>query len=256
MKSSFGIILLITIGLLSCNTDNSNIYKSKIPVTKDFLIHEWMLDSIYGSNEFNQDWIYFTPEDKFWRCSHYSQSHLIDSSLTFKDNKVFDKGELKYSIFSLDSNNIILVSTDSIIFHCTRWNKFDSEDIDRFIKTNPTKKLLNGNWTLDSSEITPTRIPSFCNELYPGSKFAFNPNGRLEIYPKDSTNKCNSYSYKVWEDEISFIEYDMFMTLGIEKLSNDKLILKSTFIPKDRDPWSEEMLKFHQNGFNLYLTRN
>ena len=213
-----------------------------------------MLDSLYGSKEFIQDWVYFTTTDKFWRCSYYSENQLIDSSLTFKDNKVFDKGELKYSIFSLDSNSIILVTTDRKVFHCRRWNEFDQEDIERFIKTNPTKKLLNGNWKLDSSQIAPTRMPSFCNDLYPGAKFAFNPNGTFDIYPKDSTNKCNGYSYKIWENEISITEYDMIMKLDIVNLSKDKLVLKSTYVPKDVD-WSEKVMKARQEGYNLYLTR-
>ena len=254
MKTTTTIILLSIIGLLSCNSDRITAFENKVPLTKEFLIHQWMLDSLYGSKEFIQDLVYFTHNDKFWRCSHYNESQLIDSSLTFKDNKVFDNGQLKYSIFSLDSNSIILVTTDNKVYHCSRWNEYDQEDVERFIKTNPIKKLLNGNWTLDSSEITPTRMPSFCNDLYPGTKFSFNPNGTFDIYPKDSTNKCNGYSYRIWENEISVTEYDMIMTLGIVKLSKDKLILKSTYVSKDSD-WSEKMMKAKQEGYNLYLTR-
>src|SRR5690606_39509230 len=198
MKTTTTIILLLIIGLFSCNSDKTTTLKNKIPLTKEFLNHEWMLDSLYGSKEFLQDWIYFTPDNKFWRCSHYSENQLIDSSLVIEDNKVFDNGELKYSVFSLDSNNIILVTTDNKVFRCRRWNQFEQEDIDRFIKTNPTKKMLNGNWILDSSDITPTRMPSFCNDLYPGTKYSFNPDGTFDIYPNDSTNKCNGYSYRIW----------------------------------------------------------
>ena len=146
MKTTTTIILLSIFGLLSCNSDKTTSFKNKVPLTKEFLNYEWMLDSLYGSKEFIQDWIYFTPDNKFWRCSHYSENQLIDSSLVFKDNKVFNNGELKYSVFSLDSNNIILVATDNKVFRCRRWNEFEQEDIDRFIKTNPTKKMLNGNW--------------------------------------------------------------------------------------------------------------
>ena len=241
-------------GLLSCNSDRTTSYESKVPLTKEFLNHEWMMDSVYGSKEFIQDWVYFTPNDKFWRCSHYNENQLIDSSLTFKDNEVFDNGQLKYSIFSLDSNNIILVSSDKKVFHCRSWNNFNQKYIYIFFITNTTKKLLNGNWTLDSSEIKPTRMPSFCNDLYPGTKYAFNPNGTFDIYPKDSTNKCNGYSYKIWENEISITEYDMVMKLEIVNLTKDKLILKSTYVSKDAD-WSEKMMKARQEGYNLYLTR-
>jgi hypothetical protein len=254
MKTTTTILLLSTIGLLGCNSDNSAKYENKVPLTKEFLNHEWMLDSLYGSGKFIQDWVYFTLDDQFWRCSHYSENQLIDSSLVFKNNKVFDNGQLKYSVFSLDSNNIILVTTDNKVFRCRRWNEFEQDDIDRFINTNPTKKMLNGNWILDSSDITPTRMPSFCNELYPGAKYAFNPNGTFDIYPKDSTNKCHGYSYRIWENEIRVTEYDMVMTLGIVKLTKDKLILKSTYVSKESDR-SEKMMKPRQEGYNLYLTR-
>src|SRR5690606_13276763 len=255
MKTTTTTILLLSIiGLLSCNSGNSIKYESKIPLTKDFLVHQWMLDSLYGSEKFIQDIVYFTPNNKFWRLSHYSESQLIDSSFTYKDNKVFDNGKLKYSVFSLDSNNIILVRTDNKVFRCRRWNQFEQEDLDRFIKTNPTKKMLNGNWILDSSDITPTRMPSFCNDLYPGTKYSFNPDGTFDIYPNDSTNKCNGYSYRIWENEISVTEYDMIMTLEIVKLTKDKLILKSTYVSKKSD-WSEKMIKARQEGYNLYLTR-
>jgi hypothetical protein len=247
------ILLFSVIGLLSCNLDSKQPYISKVPLTKEFLIHEWMLDSIYGSKEFIQDWVYFTPTGNFWRCTRYVENQLIDSSLTFKGNEIFYNGELKYSIFSLDSNNIILVSKDKTVFHCKRWNEFDQEDITMFVKTNPIKKLLNGRWILDSSEVIPTTIPSHCDKLFPGSKFYFNPNGRLEIYPKDSIIICNNYSYDIWDNEISIRENDMVLGLEIVRLSSTKLILKSTYMPKGES--TGQTIKTELDGYNLYLTK-
>ena len=212
-----------------------------------------MLDSIYGSKEFIQDWVYFTPNNKFWRCSWYNESYVIDSSLTYSNQEVSLNGQLKYSIYSIDTSSILLVTPDDNVLRCKRWNAYDPERIANFIQSNPKKKLLSGNWTLDSSEVNPTVMPSYCKNLYLGSKFTFNQNGTFDVFPKDSTNKCNSYSYHIWENQVSITEYDMMMHLDIVKLTADKLILKSTYVPSDG--CSEKMMEAKQKGYNLYLTK-
>ena len=78
--------------------------------------------------------------------------------------------------------------------------------------------------------------------------------GILEIYPNDSINKCNSYSYRIWKDKISITEYDMVMELKIEKISTDKMVLKSRYIPREI-AWTEEVMKAKQEGYNLYFSK-
>ena len=227
---------------------------NKFPLTKDYLTKsEWMIDSIYGSKSFIQDWIYFTPDNKFWRCSYYNSSYIIDSSIKFKNDIVLSAGQKKYQVYTIDSSNILLVDSSSTVFHCRRWNSFSPEKIERFVKGNPKKKLLNGYWLLDTSEISPTRVPSFCDSLYAGTKFYFNPDGTFDIYAKDSTAKCGAYSYKIWENEISFIEYDMVMGFDIIRLTSDSLVIKSTFVP--RDAWDENATNARENGYELYFTK-
>jgi len=251
MKATLPIFLLPIILLINCTSGKTPTFENKIPLSKEFLIHEWTLDSAYGSSEFIQDRVYFTPDNKFWRCSRYGESQLIDSSFTYKDNKVFHNNKLQYTIFSLDSNNIILLAHDKKVFHCRRRNEYDPEDIERYIRTNPTKKLLNGTWMLDSSEITPAGLPSFCYKLFPGTKFAFKPDGEFEILPKDSSKACNSYSYHIWGNQISIIEYDMEMGLGIVSLTKDKLVLRSKYEPSNTFRSAE----IRQHGYKLYFTR-
>lgn len=254
MKNIIFILIITVITITSCNQQQHKSKENGIQLTNEFLVHEWMLDSLYGSSEFIQDWVYFTPEGEFWRCSHYSESQLIDSLLTFKEDKVFKNGKIVYSITALDSSNITLKANSEQTYHLKRWNQFDKEDIERFIQTNPTKLLLNGNWELDSSEISPTRMPSYCNDLMAGTRFDFKAKGILEIYPNDSINKCNSYSYRIWKDKISITEYDMVMELKIEKISTDKMVLKSRYIPREI-AWTEEVMKAKQEGYNLYFSK-
>src|SRR5690606_20912042 len=126
-------------------------------------------------------------------------------------------------------------------------NSFSNEDIERFVTANPLKRLLNGSWILSSGELIPTRVPSYCDSLFEGTKFHFDPKGNFDIYEKDSTNKCGSYSYKIFEDRISFVEYDMVMRFEIETLTPDSLILKSKFVPMDN--WNSDATKARENGY-------
>lgn len=253
--SAINIFILLTIGLFSCNADKSQsiTYENKIPLTQEILISEWMIDSIYGSSESIQDWIYFTPDNKFWRCSRSRGSYILDSCLNYDTNKITRNQSTVYNIYSVDTNNILLESGENQVFHCRRWNEFDQEDITRFVHTNPTKKLLNGRWNLDSSEIIPTALPSYCDRLLPGSKFVFNPNGRLEVFPKDSINKCNNYSYHIWDNKISMREYDMGLELDIVTITKNKMTLKSTYKPEGR--YSGGSYRTELEGHNLYFTK-
>ena len=225
--------------------------KSNIPVTDGLLIREWMLDSISGSDRFLQDWIYFTPDHKFWRFSYYNNSYIIDSALDCNGDKIFLRDQLKYTIYSPDSNHLLLVTPEDSVFHLKSRRHFDIEDIARFVRANPHKLLLNGNWKMDSADYSPSYLPSYCENLYPGSRLVFNGNGFLDVYPRDSTHKCYSYSYKVSEEEISIVESDMTLNLALVKISGDTLILKSRWLHYQ----NPDAQKVRESAYNIYLSR-
>ena len=66
MKSTLIKIIICLLIFSSCKQTENN----GIKFTNEYLSsHEWMIDSIYNSDEFIQDWIYFTPEQKLYRFS-------------------------------------------------------------------------------------------------------------------------------------------------------------------------------------------
>ncbi len=214
--------------------------------------HEWVIDSIYGSHEFIQDWIYFTPKKQFYRFSKYNKSYVIDSALIWKHNRVLKNDSELFKIIALDSQNIEL-KTFNKTYHAERWNTFDRENIKRFIENNEYKLLINGKWKLDSTEIGKGGLPLSCDQIEKGSIFDFKENGRLEVFEKDSLNYCNKFSYSLIKKELSLRKSDMVMGFPIAELNNNKLTLISRYIPKKN--YTEEMWEKKKRGFKLYLTK-
>jgi hypothetical protein len=248
MKTVITIIFSLLI-FVSCKQKE----KSGIEFSDKYLSsHEWVIDSIYGSDEFIRDWIYFTPEQKFYRFSKNNKSYVIDSALIWKHNKVFKNNSQLFTIRGIDSLNIELKTSDKIYF-AKRWNTFHREQIERFIKNNNFKLKINGKWKLDSLEIKKARMPSYCNEITSGAIFDFEDNGRLKVYQKDSINYCNKYSYRIREKEISLLEYDMILNFPIIEFDKNKLILESRYIQKNA--MNEKSWKAKRKGFNLYFSR-
>ena len=249
MKSTFLQIITCLLIFSSCKQTENN----GIKISKEYLnSHEWMIDSIYGSKEYIQDWIYFTPEQKFYRFSNNSKSYVIDSALIWNNDKIFKNNSELFKITALDSLNIELKMSDKI-YHAKRWNRFHPEQIERFITNNEFKLKINGKWRLDSIEIKQARMPSYCNEITSGAIFDFQNNSRLKVYQKDSINYCNKYSYRIREKEISLIESDMVLNFPIRKFDKDRLILKSRYIQKnvsDKKSWEAK-----RKGFNLYFSK-
>jgi len=234
-------------------TSCKSIKQSEIRFDDDFLSsHEWMIDSIYGSNKFTQDWIYFTPKKRFYRFSKFNKSYVIDSSLVWQRNHILKGDNILYKISKIDSQYIEL-KTEKEIFRAKRWNKFDSEDIERFISNNRYKLLINGKWKLDSTEIGIGGLPSNCDEIQAGAIMEFGENGRLQVFKKDSLNFCDRYSYQVYQDGLSLRKSDMIMDFPIIEISNNKLILMSKYIPKSN--YTEETWLAGKKGFKLNLTK-
>jgi hypothetical protein len=115
---------------------------------------------------------------------------------------------------------------------------------------------LNGSWRLDSSEYVPSYLPSYCNNLYLGSKLIFREDGLLDVIPKDSTYSCFSYGYRIFDQEINLAEYDMILKLEISKLTADSLILRSYYLNYVDKPLSfSQSEDVRLNGYKIYLTR-
>ncbi len=93
---------------------------------------------------------------------------------------------------------------------------------------------LTGNWFLDSTNLpfsSPARIPSFCNDLYPGSHFTFTKDSMLRVVAKDSTKECFAYSYSIHGNELTLIEWDMLITFQVQKLTENSLVIRSPYMP-------------------------
>lgn len=245
---------LIVITIISCGYNTEKTQTERFKLTKEFLNSEWIIDSLYGSDTYIKDRVYFTPDGQFWRCSYYTKSYLVDSSLAFLNDKVFKQNKIIYSITALDSNNITLKSFHDEIFHLKRQDDFDIRDITKFVQSNLIKEKLNGDWELDSSELYPAIIPSFCNELFKGSRFNFKHKGILNIYPKNSTEKCGFYKYKIHKNEIVITEYDMNISLHIDSISDKKMVIKSKYADKSV-PWSDKAFQVKKTGYSLYFSK-
>ena len=214
--------------------------------------HEWVIDSIYGSNEFIQDWLYFTPEKQFYRFSKHRKSYIIDSALTWKHNKILKANSELFKITAIDSQYIELESADKI-YRAERWNQFDRGAIEYFISNNKYKLLINGKWKLDSTEIGKGGMPLNCGQIEKGSVFNFKNNGRLSVFEKDSPNYCNEFSYRINKERIALRKSDMIMELRISELNSKKLVLISKHIPRNTSP--EKRWELKRKGIKLYLSK-
>lgn len=241
---------------LGCNTSQSETesYKSTIPITKQFLTSEWLVDSVSGIDSFTQEWVYFTPANKFWRFSHYNNNYIIDSALEIRGDKIFRGGELKYSVYSVDSNRLILAEKGKA-YHLQRRSSDNFDRISNFLNANPKKLLINGIWRLDSADYLPAYLPSYCKNLLPGSAIVFEPKGIMKIFEKDSADKCNSYTYKIFDNELSLLEYDMIVNMELVTLTRDSLVFKSKWLDWENPKWTDEPMKAREQGYKIYCTR-
>lgn len=247
----YSYILIVTLITLNSCIQNQ---EQEVSINDDFLSsHEWVIDTIYGEEQFIIDWIYFTPEKEFYRFSKYRKSYVVDSALTWAKNKIIKNGEEIFKINVIDSQYIELKGLEKV-YRAERGNKFDPTDVEKVIKNNELKLMINGRWYLDSMEIEKTRMPSFCKEITVGATFDFKDEGTLVVYQRDSIESCNKYSYCIYKNKISLTEWDMIMTFPIEKLEMNILVFKSRFVPRDV-VWTEETFKAKKNGFKMYFTK-
>lgn len=253
LKLTASIILFV---LLGCNTSRSEreSYKSKIPITKQYLSSEWLVDSVSGLDSFTQEWVYFTHDDKFWRLSYYNDTYVVDSSLEVKGDKIFSRGQLKYSLYSVDSNRMILAGKGKA-YHLQRRGSDNFDRISSFLNANSKKLLINGIWRLDSADYLPAYLPSYCKNLLPGSAIVFEPKGIVKIFEKDSADKCNSYTYKIFDNELSLLEYDMIVNMELVTLTPDSLVFKSKWLDWENPKWTDEPMKAREQGYKIYCTR-
>jgi hypothetical protein len=114
-------------------------------------------------------------------------------------------------------------------------------------------RYLAGEWILDSSTVTPAYLPSFCKELYNGSRFVFDRENQLTVYPDTSHVKCNMYSYHSTGDELHLTEWDMVVTFPLVVVDQDHIILENTHIPYERRTEDRSLDDVHV--YRMYLHR-
>ncbi len=227
-------VLIVFVG--SCTLQNTNI-------DKEFLIgHEWMIDTMYGQNDFIQEWIYFTADDEFYRFSKYNKSYIIDSACIWNGNMIWKDGEERFSIEMIDSNYILLKG-EQFIFRAKKWRKSDPGFIEMFIQNNKSKLLLNGEWRLDSIEIGDNAILPICGNSRQGAVFNFSEDANLFIRHESSLDSCRSYFYQVYDHELSIQDFDVIYSYPISKITSKQLILEPE--------WSRMKIKKIKGGFDL-----
>ena len=120
-------------------------------------------------------------------------------------------------------------------------------------KNKTSNDLLYGEWILDSSAVTPAYLPSFCEELYAGSRFVFDEENHLTVYPDTSNKKCNRYSYHFDGRELHLTEWDMVMVFPVAQRDSNQLILRNSHITYERRLDDRSLDDVHE--YMMYLRR-
>jgi hypothetical protein len=118
---------------------------------------------------------------------------------------------------------------------------------------NATNNLLVGEWILDSSQVSPAYLPSFCKSLENGSRFVFDYNNALTVYPDTSAVKCNSYSYHFTGTALHLTEWDMVVEFPVTHFDSSSLVIKSTWIPYESRMNDRSLDDVHE--YLMYLHR-
>lgn len=114
-------------------------------------------------------------------------------------------------------------------------------------------RYFAGEWILDSSTVSPAYLPSFCKELNNGSRFVFDYENHLTVYPDTSNVKCNVYSYHNAGKELHLTEWDMVMVFPVVHLDSNHIIIKNTVIPYERRMNDRSLDDVHE--YLMYLHR-
>jgi hypothetical protein len=173
----------------------------------------------------------------------------------YKNHKGFKMTKITY----MKTLSIILILP--IIMGGCSSNLDDKKHENKTIRKMGIEDNIIGTWVLDSVEYNIVAyLPSFCHLLKAGSKFYFHGQNKLEIFPCDSANKCNIYSYSVRDNEINLTEYDMGLQLDIIKLENNKMVLKSNYVTNDipKGLNAEQIKQYYKagkTGYKMYFSR-
>lgn len=250
MKKISFILILLGLGLSSCNQNPPQ----RIEVNAAFLgSNVWKIDSIYGEDSFTRDWLYFTPEMEFYRCSYGPSAYLIDSALTWRGNQILRADKIVYEISAIDSQFIKLNTFDKV-YRARRDKMFRQENLDQRIEAHAHKLMITGAWELDSMEVGLAMMPSFCKEVRVGALYDFKEDGLLQVFENDSVKACGDYSYSINRGEINITEYDMVMSFPIEEISPTKLVFWSSFASKGYDTLRKTM-NVYRPKFKMYFTK-
>lgn len=204
-------------------------------IDSKFLVGEWKLDSIIGSKDLIEEWVYFTDEAKFWRYSFMQRSYLVEGDLDYKFNFVMHgKRKIGYRLEKVDTNHVIMTDSTHTKFQLTRWSYFTPDLLETYRVGDSLKQQITGLWRLDSMDIAPGSFPTalyknYCSDLRPGSKLLFSDEGEAIVINIKTHTPCKQYIYKVFEGYISFEEFEVDYSYSIMELDEKHLVLAEEF---------------------------
>ena len=220
-------ILLLTALLTGCNN-----LVAPYKANPKLLRGEWLLDSIDGHfNKWQQDWVYFLDSGKFYKFTDWYKTYLIDSSLYYDYSFIY-KGNLKlYTILFVDSSNLILKDTSHISFFYKRWRKNDlNKKVSFFLSRVPSKLKINGYWQVvyvkrpeEYDDVMDGR-----DKLNKGNVLHFSDDGMITAFKSfRDTIKLYKYTYKIFDDNVDFQDFDAIMSNKLLEITDSTLILDS-----------------------------
>lgn len=113
---------------------------------------------------------------------------------------------------------------------------------------------LTGHWSVKSCEITPASLIGSCSNIGPSFSFIFS-NDKLSV-ANSYGEICESYFYHVQEKYLLIKKDDMVLTMEIERLNNNRLVLINKHLPKEfMINWKPKYGKIKKEGYRILLTK-
>jgi hypothetical protein len=196
----------------------------EIPST-DFLIGEWFVD--YDNNDFKvkPSWIYITDNSRFWKFTDWNKRYLLDSSLRVYNGLVIKDRKSVYRLDLVDSTRFKLTDSlnNEIVYKRWRENINIKTEISDYLLRDSLKQMINGFWTVDSVGIG--EFPYYDNTgIKKNDLINFSDEGQY-IRMKGS-DTLQTYSYRVFDTSIWFVDGDAITDNNLILLSSDSLIFR------------------------------
>ncbi|WP_217806703.1 hypothetical protein, partial [Zunongwangia atlantica] len=213
------IFLIFPIGLFG--------QKEKISADIEFLVGEWISDSINPEPKHWREFIFIDNNRNFTKTSWWSNSYILQNNLILKDGKIIQKGSIIYQIKIIDSNTIEFENAN--YYGRFKRDPFGGykESLKRFITGQKTKEELIGKWKYQNSEIIEEeknkdypegvienyRLRDLLHYNLPNILIEFAKDNRLKI---EFGPKLEEYSYIIDDESISLQKSDYVINFDYE----------------------------------------